>query len=299
MLGFGLLVAKVDSWEIDLGCDVIDHGTGDIQSGTLFDSLESGGGVDLHDLRSVGGFEHIDAGDLEAQDLSGLNRGLAIGFVQNDGFGFSASVDIAAEFVTLGDTADRPDDSIANDHRPDVAAFAFGDELLDQHVLACELKGFDDGFGDLHGVGQDDADALGSLDQLDNNGGTTNSLDCWQDIAPGMNKGRFRNTDIVTTEDLQAAQFVAGIGDSVRRISAENAHLFELADDCRSVVGDGRTDSGEDGIEWPDRLTPVAEIGAGLFEIDREFQSIENLDVMSTGDGCFAQSAGAVAVAAR
>lgn len=59
---------------------------------------------------------------------------------------------------------------VSDDEGADVAAFGFGDEALDEDVLFRGLEGFDDRFGDLGGFGEDDADALGALEDLDDDG---------------------------------------------------------------------------------------------------------------------------------
>jgi hypothetical protein len=52
----------------------LDDRVGDVDAGGLLDALEAGGGVDLEDDGAVVGAEDVDAGDLEAEDLGGVDR---------------------------------------------------------------------------------------------------------------------------------------------------------------------------------------------------------------------------------
>ena len=98
---------QINLGEIVLGGDVIHHGSGDIQLSAAFNAFQAGGRIDLHDLRPILPFQHIDSGDTESQDLGGPHGGFAIGLIECDRFGQPAVMDIAAEFLSLCDETIR------------------------------------------------------------------------------------------------------------------------------------------------------------------------------------------------
>ena len=65
----GESLTEVDLGKIDLGSYVIDHRSGDVELGAALDSLQARRRVDLHHLRPVFAFEHVDAGKAETHDL--------------------------------------------------------------------------------------------------------------------------------------------------------------------------------------------------------------------------------------
>ena len=139
-------------------------------AGGALDALESGGGIDLHDLRTVGALEHVDPCDAEAENVRGADGG---GFVfrgELDGFGRAAAMHIAAEFGADGAPAHGGDDAVTDDEGPHILALTLGDKFLDDDLLFGALERLDDGFGDLIGIGQNDADTLRALEEFNHNG---------------------------------------------------------------------------------------------------------------------------------
>jgi hypothetical protein len=102
--------------------------------------------------------------------LSGADGGFFVGGIEFDGFGFTAAVDVGAEFLALCDAADGGDDALADDEGADVFAFAFGDEFLEEDLLFGGVEGLDDGFGDFDFISEDDADALCAFEEFDDDG---------------------------------------------------------------------------------------------------------------------------------
>ena len=62
----------------------------------------------------------------------------------------------------------------------------------------------------------------------------------------------------MTTQDLQTAKFVAGVGNSRRAVGTEDIHLFELSYDSSAKIGDRGTNSWQHGIEIG-QLLPMIE----------------------------------------
>src|SRR5690606_32710407 len=114
---------------------VADDLGGYIHSGSAFDSLQTRRGVDLHDDRSVFAFQHVDAGDLQIEDLSGSYGGSLVFGIKHHALSLAAAVYVAAEFGPRSSAAHGGDYSIAHHERADIASFAFRYKLLHQHIL--------------------------------------------------------------------------------------------------------------------------------------------------------------------
>ena len=65
------------------------------------------------------------------------------------------------------------DDLVANDEATDVGAACFGNELLHHEVRLESAKRLDHALGGLLRLGEHDANTLGALEQLDDDGRTT------------------------------------------------------------------------------------------------------------------------------
>ena len=223
---------------------------------------------------------------------------LPVYFVQFHPLGDAAPVDIAAKFLALGHPAHSPHHLIAHDKGPDVLAFTLGDKFLDQNVLLLALQQFDDGLGGFDRLGQKDADALGSFQQFDDDRRAAHPLDGGQHILFVPHESRLGNADVVAAEDLQAAQFVPGVGNARGRVGAEDVHLLELTHDCCAVVGDRRADTGQHRVVVGERFLVVEEVGRAFLQVNRKFERIENGDAVSPLHRGFAQTSGAVALGA-
>src|SRR5690606_25155088 len=93
----GQSLADVDLGKVDLGGDVVDDRSGDVELCAGLDTLEAWRRIDLHDLRAIASLEHVDAGDAQSHDLGGADGGLLVHRVQVDRFGAAPSMEIAAE----------------------------------------------------------------------------------------------------------------------------------------------------------------------------------------------------------
>lgn len=125
---------------------------------------------------------------------------------------------------------------VTYDKRSNVAALAFGYELLDEHVLLCALQGFNNRFRNFLGVRQDDAHSLSSFQQLDDYRSAAHALDRWQNVFFILHECRLRDADVVSAENLHAAELVAGVRNSTRRVGTEHVHLLELPNDSCAEV---------------------------------------------------------------
>ncbi len=204
-------------------------------------------------------------------------------------------MDIAAEFLALSYAAHGADHLIADDKGPDIAPFAFGNELLDQHVLLLALQQFDDGLRRLHRLGQQHADPLRAFKQFDDDRRAADTFDRRQHVLLVAHERRLRNADVVSAENLQAAQLVTRIGDTRRRIGAEDIHLLKLSYDGCTEVGDRSADSRKHGIVVRELFLAEVKIRLPLVEIDRELERVQNLDFVSSLLGGFAKAPRAVA----
>ena len=151
------------------------------------------------------GDQHIDAGYSEAHNLSCSNGGLGEVFVQLDGFGLTAPMNVAAKIVRSSRALNSCDNSIAHHKGPDILAVTFGDVPLDDDVSTRALKRFDDGFRRVCIASQNYADSLGAFSQLDHNRGSADSFDSGPNAFPVGHKGRGRYANIVPRQDLKRA----------------------------------------------------------------------------------------------
>ena len=118
-------------------------------------------------------------------------------------------MDIAAKFLSLGNAAHGTDDLVTYHKGSNIAPFALRHELLNQHVLLLTLQQLDNRCGGFYGFGQQNADPLGSLHQLDDDRCAANSFNRREHISFVTDKSGLRNADVVPTENLQAAKLVA------------------------------------------------------------------------------------------
>ena len=95
-------------------------------------------------------------------------------------------------------------------------------------------------------------------------------------------------------QELQAAQLVARAGDGLRFVEAVDAHHLELPDHGQAEKGDRGADARNDGIDRPDRLALVEQLGVTPAEADVELQRVHDLDVMAACSASLRQRPGAV-----
>ena len=108
------------------------------------------------------------------------------------------------------DAADGGDDAVADDEGADVLALALRDEFLEQDLLLGAVERLDDGFGDLDLVGEDDADALGAFEQLDDDRRAADAHQGVLDVALVIDVGGEWDADIVAGKNLQASAACRG-----------------------------------------------------------------------------------------
>lgn len=292
----GEALADVDVGEFYLIRDVVDDFAGDVEAGCSLDAFEAGGGIDFHDLGAVLALEHVDAADAQTHDLGGADGGFLVGRLKGDALCFTSAVDVGAEFLALGDAAYGCYDAVSDDEGADVLAFAFGNEFLKENLLLGGVEGLDDGFCDLNLIREDDADALGAFEELDDDWCAADAHEGVFDVALVIDVSGGGDADIVAGEDLEGAEFVAGVADSRSGVWGEDVHLLELADDGCAVAGDGGADAGEDGIGFLESLSAVVKIRISLIQADGEAEGVENLDLMATFFPCLDEAACGVAL---
>ena len=105
-------------------------------------------------------------------------------------------MDIASKFLPLRDSAHGRDDAVTDHESPNVLALAFSHEFLDKNVLLRALKRFNDRLGNLLIVGQNDADTLGALEQLDDHRRPAHTFDRRKDVGLVSYESGVRNADV-------------------------------------------------------------------------------------------------------
>ncbi len=99
------------------------------------------------------------------------HRRAFIFFTQLNAFGASAAVQIRAKLVAIRDAAHGGDHFRADNKRTNIAPSRFFDKRLQKHILTRHQKRLDDGLRRLLRFGENDADALRSLEQFYDDGG--------------------------------------------------------------------------------------------------------------------------------
>ena len=87
-----------------------------------------------------------------------------------------------------------------------------------------------------------------------------------------------RQIDALRGQQLVRAQLVAGAQDGIRRIGAVGAHQFELPQHRRAVAGDGRADTGNDGVVAGQRAALVMQLEAGRGDAHVAAQRVQHPD---------------------
>jgi hypothetical protein len=205
-------------------------------------------------------------------------------------------VDVRSELVALCLPTHRGDDSVADDERTNVAPFGFGDEPLDQNVLLGALQGLDDRFGDPGVRSEDDADSLGALQQFDDDRRTSDPVDGRQHVLTVPHEGGGGDADVVSGEDLDRAELVAGVGDAGGGVRGVDVHLFELADDRQTEERDRGSDPGQNGVVVAERLSAVLQRRLFVCEVDGEAQRVEDPHLVAAVDRRGPETLGAVHV---
>ncbi len=117
------------------------------------------------------------------------------------------------------------------------------------------------------------------------------SLDRRQHVLLVAHKGGLGDADAVPAEDLERAQLVARDRDGVRRVQREDAHLLELAHHRTAEEGDRGANPGNHRVVMRHVPAVVGQAGLFFFHVNREKVRIQNLDLMASRNGRFAQPA--------
>ena len=249
--------------------DVFDDFFGDVAAGDAFDA-EARGGVDFKDEGSAGGAHDVDAGDVEAHGLGGVDGDFLFGFGEFDAGAFATFVEVGAEVVVEGLAFHGGDDAGADHEGADVGAGGFLDVFLEEDVgavLVVEVEGLEGGLGGFFGFSQNYAIAVRAGGEFDDDG-EADLVEQVIDVGDGAGDQGFRGVDAVFGEDLSGAQLVASAGDSDRAGGGPDALHFELTDDGAAVFGHAVADAREDGVVAFDFFAVVKDVR--VFFVQRE-----------------------------
>ena len=150
---------------------------------------------------------------------------------------------VATKLLTLSHTAHGGHYAVTDHKGANITALTLGHKLLNEHVLLLALQQLNNRLSLFHGVGQEHANALGTLNELNHHRSTPHPLYGRQHVFLVTHEAGSGNTNIVATQNLQAAQLVPAIQNTVGGIGAKNAHLLKLPHYRRTVVGDRGTHS--------------------------------------------------------
>ena len=178
--------------------DVFDDFRGDVATGDFFDA-ETWGGVDFEDERTARGAHQIDAADVEAHGASGLQGDLFLFVGEFHRHARAGLVEIGADIVVERGALHGGDDAVADDEGADVGAGGFFNIFLEEDVGAIfvvEVEGLESGFRGLLCLGENDAVAVGTGGELDDDG-EADLVDKVVDVASVARDESFRSIDAV------------------------------------------------------------------------------------------------------
>ena len=184
-------------------------------------------------------------------------------------------MEVGSKLITLCLAPHGGHDPVADHQGPNIAPLALGHKPLDKYILFGALQRFDDRFGHL-GIGSKNHPySLRSFEELDDDRCAANPFNGGQHIGTVTNKGGRRYANVVSGENLDSAQLVARVGDSIGRVGGVDVHLLELADDGQSVERDRRADPRQHSLIVGQRFATILEIGLVSGEVDRKSEGVE------------------------
>ena len=146
-------------------------------------------------------------------------------------------MNVATKFLALSHPAHGGHHAVTHHKGTNITALTLGHKLLNEHILFLALQQLNNRLGLFYGVGQQHANALGTLNELNHYRGTPYPLNGGQHVFLVPHEAGSGNTNIVATQNLQAAQLVPAIQNTVGGIGAKNAHLLKLPHYRCAVVG--------------------------------------------------------------
>src|SRR5665647_1467901 len=281
-LGLGLAIRGVL-------LEKIDDEAGNIDAGRPLDAFQAGRGIDLHDQRPMAGADHIDAADVEAERRRRAGGHLLFLVGKLDLHGGSAPMQVGTELARTADPLVGCHNLAADDQRADIAAVRLADELLNHDVHVVGAERFDDRLGRALGLGENDAHALGALEQLDDDGDAADLLDHVLGFAWAVGEGGHRQADTFTRQQLQRAQLVARAPDGDALVQRVDALHLELAQHGEAVVRDGSADARDDGIVDRQAAPVVAQHWLVGGDVHMNVEGIDHVDRVPARAGRLAQ----------
>ena len=218
--------------------DVFDNFAANISASNFFDA-ETWRSVDFEDERTASGTHEIDAGDMETHGASSADGEFFLFVGEFDGLAETALVEVGAEIVIERLALHGSDDLGANDEGTDVGTSRFFNIFLDEDdgaVFVVEVESLESRFGGFFRVGENDAVAMSTGRQFDDNR-KTDLFEQIIDIGRVARNKSFWRIDAGFGEDLLGTQFVAGAGDGDGAGSCPDALHFELTDDGATIFG--------------------------------------------------------------
>ncbi len=191
----------------------------------------------------------------------------------------------------------RGDHLVADDEATDVGAAGLLDVLLHHDVGLHAHEGLDHRLGGLVGLGQHHADALGALQQLDDQRCALDHGDQVGNVVRRVSEAGDRQAQALARKQLQRAQLVPRAGDGDRVVENVSAHHLELAQHGAAVEGDRRPDTGDHRIEALDLLSLVVNRGVMGGNAHVAAQGIDDPHLVAALFGGFHQASRGVEVA--
>ena len=130
-------------------------------------------------------------------------------------------------------------------------------------------------------MAQKDTIALCSLGDLHHNGQSTHGFDGLFNIENVPHIDRFWNGDAVPGKDLRGVEFVSALQDALSGVGRPNAQLFDVPKHGHAVLGDGMSNSGDDGV-FGERLPFVKHVHAALIDHQGEFHWVTHFDIQAS-----------------
>ncbi len=240
------------------------------------------------------GAQYVHAGHVQAQDAGGAHRRGALLRGDADQAGGAAAMEVGAKLAGFGLALHGCHYLVADDEAADIGAAGLTDEFLGQDVGLEPHEGLDDALRRLLSLRQDHADALGTLQEFDDQGGSAQHFDQVLDVVRGVGETGHRQTDALAGQELQGAQLVAGAGDGDGFVEGIGVQHLELAQHGGAIEGHRGADAGDDGVIAAQFLALVVNAGAVRGDVHIAAQHVDDAGLVATLGSSLHQSSGRV-----
>ncbi len=238
---------------------VPDHAPRDIDPRCLLDPFQPGCGIDLEHDRSRVRFQEIHARNVESENPCRRPCQAGGTRVRADAPGRGPLVEIGTESAFGVPALDGCGDFVSDHEIAQIPAAGFGHKALHKKMRHQGTQGFSDAFRGLGVFREHDPDALGSFNELDDEGRGWQKPQQVRIVFGSEGHGGFRYGNAGFGQMLQHAELVARPENGRTGILDGGSLDLELADHRGSVARNRGSDAREDPIDSGDRTALVVD----------------------------------------